>query len=150
MECQSVFCSKYPSLQLNGVENMNDEVYAFALNNTLNEIRHICPDIKHAFAFREDGETIAGDANTPQRTIVRVVDAFDGIIEKADSLDGIEGIVLEGNKGRLIVSCFNDLYLVTVTSGKADMKLVNTVTRVLVPTILKLVEQFNPASLKWG
>lgn len=132
------------------VENMNDEVYAFALNNTLNEIRNICPDITNAFAFREDGEIIAGDANTPQKTIVRVVDAFDGIIEKADSLDGIEGIVLEGNKGQLIVSCFNDLYLVTVTSGKADMKLVNTVTRVLVPTILKLVEQFNPASLKWG
>ncbi len=127
---------------------MNDEVCAFALKNTLNEIQKICPDIKNAFIFKEDGEVIAGDVNTPEKTIVRVVNALDGIFDKADSIDGVEGIILEGNKGRVIVSCMNDLYLVTVTSGKADMKYVNTVTRVLIPTVLKLAEEFNPTSLK--
>lgn len=130
------------------VENMNEEVCAFALKNTLNEIQNICPDIKNAFIFKEDGEVIAGDVNTPEKTIVRVVNAFDGIFDKADSINGVEGIILEGNKGKVIVSCMNDLYLVTVTSGKADMKYVNTVTRVLIPTVLKLAEEFNPTSLK--
>jgi predicted regulator of Ras-like GTPase activity (Roadblock/LC7/MglB family) len=130
------------------VENMNDDVYAFALKNTLDEIQNICPDIRNAFIFKEDGEIIAGDMNTPEKNIVRVVNAFDGIFEKAESLNGVESITLEGSKGKLVVSCVNDLYLVTVTSKEADMKYVNTVTRVLIPTILKLVEKFNPASLK--
>jgi predicted regulator of Ras-like GTPase activity (Roadblock/LC7/MglB family) len=130
------------------VKIMNDEVAAFALKNTLNEIQNICPDIKNAFVFREDGEIIAGDANTPEKTIVQVVDAFDGIFEKADAVNGVEGIVLEGSKGKVIVSSIDDLYLVTVTSGKADMKYVNTVTRVLIPTVLKLAEKLTPAPLK--
>jgi predicted regulator of Ras-like GTPase activity (Roadblock/LC7/MglB family) len=127
---------------------MNDEVCAFALKNTLNEIQNICPDIKNAFIFKEDGEVIAGDANTPEETIVRALNALDGIFDKADSINGVEGITLEGNKGKVIVSCMNDLYLATVTSGKADMKYVDTVTRVLIPTVLKLAKEFNPTSLK--
>jgi predicted regulator of Ras-like GTPase activity (Roadblock/LC7/MglB family) len=132
------------------VENMNDEVCAFALKTTLDEIRNICPDIRSAFVFKEDGEVIAGDANAPEKTVVRVVNAFDGIFDKASSINGVEGIVLDGGRGKVIVSSMNDLYLVTVTSNRADMKYVNTITKVLIPTILKLTEEFNPTSLKWG
>jgi predicted regulator of Ras-like GTPase activity (Roadblock/LC7/MglB family) len=132
------------------VERMSDEVCAFALRNTLNEIQNICPDIKNAFVFKEDGQVVAGDSNTPEDTIVKVINAFDGVFEKADSINDVEGIILEGSKGKVIISSMNSLYLVTVTSGKPDMKYLNTVTRVLIPTVLKLVETFNPTSLKWG
>jgi len=127
---------------------MDNEVYSFALKNTLNEIQNICPDIKNAFMFREDGEIIAGDKNTPEENIVHAIDAFDGVTEKAEAIGGVESIILEGNKNRISVSRMNELYLVTVTSRKADMNYVNTVTRVLVPTILKLLDKINPAPLK--
>jgi predicted regulator of Ras-like GTPase activity (Roadblock/LC7/MglB family) len=130
------------------VDVMDTEVYSFALKNTLHEIQNICPDIKNAFMFREDGEIVAGDTNTPETTVVRVIDAFDGVFEKADALGGVEGITLDGSKGRVSVSCINDLYLVTVTTKKADMNYVNTVTRVLIPTVLKLIEKISPAPLK--
>lgn len=130
------------------VKIMDNEAYSFALKNALNEIRNVCPDIKNSFMFREDGEIVAGDENTPKKTMVRVTDAFDGILEKAEAIGGVEGITLEAGKGRVNVSCVNDLYLVTVTSKKADMNFVNTVTRVLVPTVLKLLEKISPASLK--
>jgi predicted regulator of Ras-like GTPase activity (Roadblock/LC7/MglB family) len=129
---------------------MNDDVCAFALKTTLDEIRNICPDIRSAFVYKEDGEVIAKDANTPEETIVHVVNAFDGIFDRANSINGVEGIVLDGSRGKLIVSSMNDLYLVTVTSNKADIKYVNTITKVLIPTILKLAEEFTPTSLKWG
>jgi len=130
------------------VNNVNNEVYSFALKNTLNEIQNICPDIKNSFMFKDNGEIIAGDENTPEKVVVRVIDSFDGILEKADAIGGIEGITLEGNKGRVNISCMNDLYLVTVTSRKADMNYINTVTHVLIPTILKLLEKIHPAPLK--
>jgi len=100
------------------VKNMDNEIYSFALRNALNEIRNICPDIRNSFMFKEDGEIVAGDEKTPEKTIVRAVDAFDGIFEKADSIGGVECVTLEGSKGRVNVSCMNDVYLVTVTSRK--------------------------------
>jgi hypothetical protein len=127
---------------------MDDEVYSFALKNALNEIRNVCPDITNTFMFREDGEIIAGDENTSEKTMAHVVDAFDSLLEKADSIGGFECITLEGTNGRVNVSCMNDVYLVTVSSRKADMKYVNAIIRVLIPTVLRLLEKINPTLLK--
>jgi predicted regulator of Ras-like GTPase activity (Roadblock/LC7/MglB family) len=130
------------------VEVMDDEVYSFALKNTLNEIRNVCPDIINTFIFKEDGEIIAGDKATPDKTMVHVVDAFDGILEKAEAIGDVECITVEGSDGRVNVSRMNDLYFVTVTARKADINYVNTVTRVLIPTVLKLLEKIYPTPLK--
>jgi len=130
------------------VTNMDNEVYSFALKNTLNEIQNICPDIKNSFMFKEDGEIVAQDENTPQNVVVHLIDSFDGILEKADAIGGIEDITLDGSKGKVTISCMNDIYLVTVTSKKADMNYVNTVTHVLIPTILRLLDKINPAPSK--
>ena len=127
---------------------MDNEVYTFALKNALNEIRNVCPDITNTFMFREDGEILVGDETTSQKTMVHVVDAFDGIFEKADAIGGVECITIEGSNGRVSVSWLNDLYFVTVTSRKADMNYVNTVTRVLIPTVLRLLEKICPTPLK--
>ena len=127
---------------------MDNEVYTFALKNTLNEIQNACPDITNTFVFGEDGEIIAGDEKTSEKTMVHVVDAFEGIFEKADAIGGLECITIDGSNGRVNVSWLNDLYFVTVTSKKADMNYVNTVTRVLIPTVLRLIEKICPTPLK--
>jgi predicted regulator of Ras-like GTPase activity (Roadblock/LC7/MglB family) len=127
---------------------MDNEVYTFALKNALNEIRNACPDITNTFVFGEDGEIIVGDENTSEKTMVHVVDAFDGIFEKADAIGGVECITIEGSNGMVSVSWLNDLYFVTVTSRKADMNYVNTITRVLIPTVLRLIEKLCPTPLK--
>jgi len=77
---------------------MNNEIYAFALKNTLNEIQNICPDITNAFIFGEDGEIIAVDEKTHEKTTVRIIDAFDNIIEKAEAIGDLEKITVEGSK----------------------------------------------------
>jgi len=127
---------------------MDNDVYSFALKTALNEIQNICPDIKKSLVFEEDGEIIAGGEDTSEKIIKRVRDSFNGIMEKADAIGSVEGIVLEGSKGRVNITGMNDLYLLTATSRNADMKYVNTVTRVLIPTILTLLEKINPAPLK--
>ena len=130
------------------VRSMEDDVCSFALKNTLDEIQKICPDIRNVFVFREDGEIVARDENTAEETIVHAIDALDGILEKGDVTDGLENIVFEGNKGRLNVSHVDELYLVTVTSKGADANYVNTVTRVLVSTVAKLLEKISSAPVK--
>jgi hypothetical protein len=125
---------------------MSNEVYAFALKNTLNEIKNVCPDISNTFIFK-DGKILAKDENTDEETINRTVDAFDAITERANTIGGLESVTFHGANGRVNIACINDFYLATIASKEADEKYVNTVTRVLVPIVLKLVEKIHPASI---
>lgn len=127
---------------------MDNEVYSFALKSALTELQNACPEITNAFIFKEDGEILAGDEKTSEKIMVHVVNALDGVFEKADIVGGVKDITLEGSNGRVNVSNINDIYFVTVTSKKADLTYVNAVTRVLVPTVLKLLEKISPALLE--
>lgn len=124
---------------------MDKEVYSFALKSALQEVRSLCPDVINAFMFNKDGEIIAGDGTISDKTITRAMGAFNSVIEKADAIGNIEGMVLESAEGKVSISGMNDAYLFTVTSKKADMNYVNTVTQVLIPTVLKVLEKINPA-----
>jgi predicted regulator of Ras-like GTPase activity (Roadblock/LC7/MglB family) len=127
---------------------MDDELYSFALKNTLDEIRNLCPDITNAFMFKEDGEIIASDEITPQQSIVHIIDNFDSLLEKAETMGGIEQITIEGSKGGVNVSHMNDNYLVTITSQSADKNYVNMISRVLFTTVVRLLDKISPAPLK--
>jgi predicted regulator of Ras-like GTPase activity (Roadblock/LC7/MglB family) len=127
---------------------LDKEVYSTALKNTLDEMRNACPDIQNAFMFTETGEILAGDADTPEKVMVRVIDAFDGIMERAEAIGGIESVTIEGGKGTVTLSHFGENYFVTVTSEKADMKYVGTLTRVLIPTVLRVLEKLSPTLTK--
>ena len=127
---------------------MDNEVYAFALKNTLDEIQKICPDIKNAFVLTKNRELIARDEDTPEKTIARAVNAFEEMLEKAQAIGGVEDVTIEGINGRLNVSRLDEIYLVTVTSKQADLDYVNTATHVIVPTVLRVLEKLSPAPFK--
>jgi len=129
---------------------MTSGIYSFALENTLNEIHEVCPDLRNCFIFNENGEIVAKDENTSEKTMLLAIDSFKSITDKADFAGGVDCITLESNKGRLNVSHLNNLYVVTVTPKNAEKDNVNIVTHVLVSTILKLLERIAPAPLKWG
>lgn len=122
-------------------------MYSPALKHTLDEMQKVCPDIKNAFVLAQNHELIAKDENTPQKTITRVMDIFDEMLEKAEAIGGIEDLIIECTNGRVNVSHMDEIYLVTVNSKKADPSYVHTVTHVLVPIVLRLLEKLNPAPL---
>ncbi len=124
---------------------MDSEVYSFALKSTLGEIPNICPDVKGAFIFREDGEIVAVDMKTDEQTIVQFIDKLDPLLEGTKTLGGnLETLVLECENGQLNVSWINKFYLAMITSKKADKAYVDTIRRVLIPTIIRLIEQLKP------
>jgi len=124
---------------------MNNNVYAFALKSTLDEIQGACPDVSNTFIFK-DGQILAKGETTDEKTANRTINAFDSITERADILGGLETVTIQGANGRVSIACMNDFYLTTVLSKKADEKYVNTLTRVLIPTVVKLVEKIHPTS----
>jgi hypothetical protein len=124
---------------------MNNNVYAFALKSTLDEIQGACPDVSNTFIFK-DGQILAKGETTDEKTANRTINAFDSVTERADPLGGVETVTIQGANGRVSITCMNDFYLTTVLSKKADEKYVNTLIRVLIPTVIKLVEKIHPTS----
>jgi hypothetical protein len=122
----------------------NEEVYSFALKNTLQEIQNICPDVSNTFIF-QDEKILAQDETTPKKTVNQTIDAFTAITEKADILGGINTVTIQGTNGRANIACMNDFYLTTISSKEADEKYVNTLTRILIPTVVRLVKKIHPA-----
>ncbi|MGQ9538133.1 MAG: hypothetical protein ACUVTE_00895 [Candidatus Bathycorpusculaceae bacterium] len=127
---------------------VNGEIYATALKSALEEMQNVCPDIQHAFIFNESGEVVVGDANIPQKVMVHVVDAFDDVLERAEAIGGVEAVTLNCREGNVKLYHFNEHYFVMVVSAKADANYVDTVTRVLFPTVLRLLEKISPTPLK--
>ncbi|MEM2104082.1 MAG: hypothetical protein QW717_04245 [Candidatus Bathyarchaeia archaeon] len=121
------------------------EVYSAALQNALEEMRNVCPDIQHAFIYRRNGEIVVGDRDTPEKVIAHVIGVFENVFERADAIGGIEAITLNGSMGSVRLYNFNDQCFVTVFSAKADVKLIETIVRVLIPTVLRLLEKISPA-----
>ena len=124
---------------------MNDEVYAFALKSTLNEIQYACPDVTSNFIFK-DCKLVATDETTEEETATKTMDAFNDIVERADIIGDVENITIQTAKGKVTIATINKLQLATVSSKEVDEKYVNTLTRTLIPTVIRLVDEIQPAS----
>jgi len=126
---------------------MNNQVYVLALKSTLQEIQNACPDITSNFIFK-DGEILAKTKNTQEENATQTINAFNDITERADTIGGLEAVTIQGAEGKVNIAAMNDFHLTTVSSKEADEKYVNTLTRVLIPIIIKLVDEIQPASIE--
>ena len=129
---------------------MSNQVYALALDNTLREIKNVCPDVTSIFVFEENAQTIAKDDDTTQETINKTVDAFQALKAKSEASGGLEAVTIQGSEGRVNIASINNFYLATVTSKEADEKFVDSLARILIPTVVKLVDQIQPARRSSG
>lgn len=123
---------------------MDKDLYAVALNNALNELRNVCPDVSCSFIFTKDGLIVAADEQAAEETIGKTMHSFQTIDEKADAIGGLNTLLINGKDGKVIISNVNDMYLATSASEKADLAHLQSVTRIIIPTILKLLEGLAP------
>jgi hypothetical protein len=125
---------------------MINEVYAFALDNALKEVKSVCPDLANTFIFDENFYTVAKDPDTPQEAINKAIDEFQLIKEKAEAIGGLETVTVQGSEGQVKISHISNFYLATAFSKEADEKFIGTLYGVLIPTVVKLVDQLQPAA----
>jgi hypothetical protein len=126
-------------------QNMTDELCAFALKNTLNEVKNVCPELTNAFILGSNAQVIAKDDNTDEETATRAADTFSALAEKTEAIDGIEAIILQAATGHVKVDRVNGFYLTTVTTKEGDENYANALTRVAIPTVLKLAKRIHSA-----
>jgi predicted regulator of Ras-like GTPase activity (Roadblock/LC7/MglB family) len=123
---------------------MSKNAYADALKNTLTEIKKICPDVSCSFIFTKDGMVVAEDSETTKEIIEKTMHPFQNIVEKENTIGGLKALIIDGEKGKVNISCVNDMYLALAASKNADETFLQAITHVIVPTILKLLESTTP------
>ena len=126
---------------------MNNDPYAVALKNALTEIKKICPDVSRSFIFAKDRVIVSGDAEPDEETMEKTMSSFQSVAEKADSIGNLKAFYVNGKKGKVILSGVNGMYLALAASENADTTYLHSVTRVIIPTVLKLLETITPTPL---
>ncbi len=78
----------------------------------------------------------------------KMIHSFQTVAEKADTIGSLKAVYVNGKKGKVILSSVNDMYLALATSKNADTTYLHSVTRVIIPTVLKLIEIITPTPLQ--
>ncbi|MDH5419888.1 MAG: hypothetical protein OEY47_06225 [Candidatus Bathyarchaeota archaeon] len=119
---------------------MNKDAYAVALRNALTEIKNICPDVSRSFIFGKDRQIVSGDSETDEETMEKMISSFQSVAEKADTIGSLKAFYVNGKEGKVILSDVNDMYLALAASENADTTYLHSITRVIIVTVLKLLE----------
>jgi len=119
---------------------MNREPYAISLNSALTEIKKTYPGIHHSFLFTNTGLIVAKDLETNEEVIQNIFESFDDLKEKTKTIGNINNFSVTGKNGKLFLSNVDDMYLVLATSKSVDESQINSITKIIIPTILKTVE----------
>jgi predicted regulator of Ras-like GTPase activity (Roadblock/LC7/MglB family) len=122
------------------------EAYSTALQTIINEFKNISPEITNTFIFKKDGEIVASTETTSEDQNKKLIAAFNDIADQAETIGDIETLTIQGANSQLSITSMNNRYLVNVSSHAANEKIVKTLTHVIVPTVVKLVDQISELS----
>jgi len=129
---------------------MNEEAYSIAFKNTLTEIKNVCPDITWSFIFTKNGAIYAEDEQSNNPATEKAVHSLQTLVEKTPAVGGLDNLLINGDDGNVYVSNIEDMYLVIGTSKDADIPFLRSITSVIFPTVLKLLDNIvaGPTPLK--
>jgi len=118
-----------------------------AIAAVIGELKTLSPDITHTIVFKLNGETLASSEGTTPEQTQALISSIRGITQ-AECIGGIENMVLQDLNTQLSVSAIGDVYLATVSSRSGDQKVIKSLTKVVVPTIIKLSSGSKPTMIE--
>ena len=127
---------------------MSQDPYAVALKNTLTEIMNMCPHVSHSLFFAKDGTLVAKVSETDEKTTEEMIHSFQSIIEKPETIGNLKTLHINGEKGKVTLSRIKDKYLALAASKDADTTILNSITHVIIPTVLKILDTITPTPLQ--
>lgn len=109
------------------------------IQTVIDEFRTLSPDISKVIVFKKDGETLAASKETtPEQTQTLIVNL--NSITHTECIGGMENLAIQDVNSQLIVTAIGDAYLATLSSRLGDQKVINSITKVVGPTIIRLAQ----------
>lgn len=116
-------------------------VQSEVLQTVVDEFTNLSRETTNVFIFDENGEiTVANQATTEDQAKL-FIDDFFNLNLQTDVLGGLENLAIQGAHSQIQIARIENLYLSTVSSRKVDLKILNSLTRVLIPTIVRMLDQ---------
>lgn len=123
------------------------EASSVALQAVIGEFKNISPELSRAYVFKKDGEVLASnEAAIAEERAKRIATAFDELAEQSEVIGRMETLCIQGVSNQLNIAAANSRYVVTVSSRVADEKMVKALTYVIIPAIIKLLDQVDPSA----
>ena len=107
------------------------------IQTIINEFKTLGPDITNTVVFKMDGETLAACENTTPEQTQSLIDGINGITH-ANCIGGIENFTIQDINTQLSLTSVDSVYLATLSSRQTDQKIIKSLTRVVVPTVIQL------------
>ncbi len=107
----------------------------------LNEFKTLSPETTNTLIFNSDGQTIANTKIQPEEETKKLISDFCSIAQQAQTIGGIENLIIQAVDSQLTVTTMDNLYLTMVSSRAASQEIVKSLTLVVVPTVVKLISQ---------
>jgi len=119
---------------------VNEEIYNIALRNALSGIKSSITDLNWSFILTNDGTVITSDDNPTDPGMAKAASSFQSLAEKANTIGGLDNMLINGEKSKIYVSSVNDMYLVAGLAKSADLVYFRTITSAVLPTVLKVLD----------
>jgi hypothetical protein len=114
------------------------------LQTILDEFKNICPEITRCSLFKENGDSLASSQEATNEEGRKVVEAFNSVAGHTEILSGMATLTVQGPDRQLCVLSKNNHYLTTVSTRMASEIAVKSLTTVVVPTVLELMNRTVP------
>lgn len=109
-----------------------------ALQTIIAEFKTLSPEITRTIIF--DNTSTLCSENITSKQCEKLIDQIKNLDEQTQPLGGIERFALQGAANRLNLSTINNWHIVTTTKRDANEKIVKSLTTVLLPTIIQLID----------
>ena len=119
------------------------EAYCNPIQTIIDEIRTLSPEITDAIIFRNNGQTIANTQTGTENQTKKLVANFANIAVQAQAIGGIESFTIQAAENQLNMVTVDDCFLATVCLHTANQEILKSITKVVVPTVLRLVNQID-------
>ncbi len=120
---------------------MDNRTSTLTLKTAINEVKSTCPGISDIFLFNEDLKPLIYEENTPEESFVVATNAL-STLNKITAMAGeIECLTCYGSNQKINLSHITNNYIITVASNETDDAALSSITRVLIPTVLKTVRE---------
>ena len=124
----------------------NSTPHDSAFQTMVDELQKVAPDIKGALIFKDHGTILAKDNGTTEQSANKFIKMFNEIEDKTQKIGGLQSLTVFGTQGEISVSNVNGMYLATIYPKQADKRTIELLTKVLVPTVVKFLDQLAPSS----
>lgn len=118
------------------------------LQTIVEEFETLSPETTSVLVFDGEGHIIATSKAIPEDQKHNLLTTFDSINGLANAIGGLENLNIQTSTGQLYLSAIAPLFLVSISSRKANPKVLKSLIHVIIPTMVSLINKIVEFPIK--